>query len=87
MSKGSNLSNVGSIRQDRTALFVSILGARSNLFIAPATDRVINHRKLVISEPQRTRDIPPRRLERVRTNDQCGFVVVFKGNTVMHTAR
>ena len=87
VSKGSNLSNVGSIRQDRTALFVSILGARSNLFIAPATDRVINHRKLVISEPQRTRDIPPRRLERVRTNDQCGFVVVFKGNTVMHTAR
>ena len=68
-------------------MFVGILGACSNLLVGPATDRVINHRKLVIGEPQRTRDIPPRRLERVRTNDQCGFVVVFKGNAVMHTAR
>ena len=68
-------------------MFVGILGACSNLPVGPTTDRVINHRKLVIGEPQRTRDIPPRRLERVRTNDQCGFVVVFKGNAVMHTAR
>ena len=87
MSKGSNVSNAGSIRQDRATLFVSILGPCSNLFIGPTTDRVVNHRKLVIGEPQRTRDIPSRRFERVRTNDQCGFVVVFKGNAVMHTAR
>ncbi len=87
ISPGACLPNIPLIRQDRTALLISIVSARSNLFVSPATDRVVNHRKLVFSEPQRTRDIPPRRLERVRTNDQCGLVVVFKGNAVMHTAR
>ena len=87
ISPGPCLPNIPSIRQDHTALLVSLFSPSSNFFIGPATDRVVNHRKLVFGESQRTRDIPPRRLERVRTNDQCGLVVIFKGNAVMHTAR
>ena len=87
ISPGPCPPNIPSIRQYRTALFVSMFSPSSNFFIGPATDRVVNHRKLVIGEPQRTRDIPSRRFERVRTNDQRRFLVVFKGNAVMHTAR
>ena len=68
-------------------MFVGILGACSNLLVGPTTDRVINHCKPVVGVPQRTGDIAPRRFERVRTNDQRRFLVVFKGNAVMHTAR
>ena len=68
-------------------MFVGILSPYSNLLIGPTTDRVINHRKPVIGVPQRPGDIASRRFERVRTNDQRRFLVVFKGNAVMHTAR
>ena len=87
ISPGPYLPNIPSIRQDHTALLVSLFSPSSNFFIGPATDRVVPHRKLVFGESQRPRDIPPRRFERVRTNDQRRFLVVFKGNAVMHTAR
>ncbi len=68
-------------------MLVRILSPYSDLLIGPTTDGVIDHGKPVIREPERASNIASRGFERVRTNDQCGFVVVFKGNAVMHTAR
>ena len=84
---GSYLFNARSIGQDRATLLVRILSPYSDLLIGPTTDGVIDHGKPVIRKPQCPCNIASRGFKRVRTNDQCGFVVVFKGNAVMHTAR
>ena len=84
---GSYLLNARSIGQDRATLLVRILSPYSDLLIGPTTDGVIDHGKPVIRKPQCPCNIASRGFKRVRTNDQCGFVVVFKGNAVMHTAR